>query len=206
MQTQNLRRALAGLALASLLAGCSGSDSKYPLVTGTLSSVTLVTDEPVYVQSLKKKGFTVMNFPPNYDEAFEVQAALWSVPQPAVRAAVLFQAPTAAKPDVRVLVTELAAEGREAEASTNEEFFKNVLGSEVPVLPEGIEANDAVRVQVWTYLIPSVIEANKRLRANNRAVLFDPVAITTPYMGDHQTMTIRAPDGTIIELVQTATQ
>jgi hypothetical protein len=37
-------------------------------------------------------------------------------------------------------------------------------------------------------------------------VVFDPVAITTGYLGDHKTMAIRAPDGAIVELVETASQ
>jgi hypothetical protein len=48
-----------------------------------------------------------------------------------------------------------------------------------------------------------VVEANKRLRANNIPVVFDPVSITTAYLGDHKAMAIRAPDGTIVELVET---
>ena len=109
-------------------------------------------------------------------------------------------------PDVRVLVMEVAARGREADAATNRAFYRNVLGSEVPELPQGIEPAQGIRVQVWTYLVPSVVEANKRLRANNIPVVFDPVAITTAYLGDHRTMAIRAPDGTIVELVETAAQ
>jgi hypothetical protein len=37
-------------------------------------------------------------------------------------------------------------------------------------------------------------------------VIYDPVDIATAYLGDHKTMAIRAPDGTIIELVQIAAQ
>jgi hypothetical protein len=51
-----------------------------------------------------------------------------------------------------------------------------------------------------------VVEANKRLRANDIPVVFDPVSITTAYLGDHKAMAIRAPDGTIVELVETAAQ
>ena len=65
---------------------------------------------------------------------------------------------------------------------------------------------DKVRVQVWTYLIPDVLAANKRLRESGIPVVYDPVRITTAYLGDHKTMAIRAPDGTIIELVETASQ
>jgi hypothetical protein len=109
--------------------------------------------------------------------------------------------PTADTPDLRLLVMELAAKGREADAATNHAFFRNVLGSDVPGLPPGIEVTESVRVQVWTYLIPNVVEANKRLRANDIPVVFDPVSITTAYLGA-QGRWIRAPDGTIVELVE----
>jgi hypothetical protein len=79
-----------------------------------------------------------------------------------------------------------------------------VLGSDVPELPQGIEAAEGLRVRVWTYRVPDVVETNKRLRANNIPVVFDPVDITTAYLGDHKAMAIRAPDGTIVELVETA--
>ena len=77
---------------------------------------------------------------------------------------------------------------------------------DVPGLAAGIEATEGVRVQVWTYLIPDILAANKRLRDNGIPVVFDPVGITTAYLGDHKTMAIRAPDGTIVELVETAAQ
>jgi hypothetical protein len=59
---------------------------------------------------------------------------------------------------------------------------------------------------VWTYLVPNVLAASKRLRESGIPVVYDPVKITTAYLGDHKTMAIRAPDGTIIELVETASQ
>ena len=46
-------------------------------------------------------------------------------------------------------------------------------------------------------------ETNERLRANDIPVVFDPVTITTAYLGNHKAMAIRAPDGTIVELVET---
>src|SRR6185436_19310956 len=104
---------------------------------------------------------------PNYPAADRVEASLWSVPEPVVARVVHLKGPRAGGPDVRVLVMELAAKGREADAATNRAFFRNVLDSDVPGLPQGIEASEAVRVKVWTYLVPSVAETNKRLRANN---------------------------------------
>ena len=209
MQTPDFRRVLAVLTLASWLVACAGSsDNPYsslkdaPLISGRLHAVTLVTDDAAFSQALAKKGFTTLAFNANYPASDRVEASLWSVPEPVVAKVMHLKAPGAGVPDVRVLVMELAAKGRSADAATDKAFFANVLGSKVPALPEGIEAANGVRIQVWTYLIPSVIEANKRLRANGIPVVFDPVAITTAYLGDHKTMAIRAPDGTIIELVE----
>ncbi len=210
MQTPNFRRVLAGVLLTCLLFGCTGStDDQYaslkdvPLAPARLHAVTVVTDDATFSQLLAKKGYTAMTFTSNYPASDRVEASLWSVPEPVVARAAHLKGPAADSPDLRVLVMELAAKGREAEAATNRAFFRNVLGSDVPQLPQGIEATESVRVKVWTYLIPDVVEANKRLRANNIPVVFDPVSITTAYLGDHKAMAIRAPDGTIVELVET---
>ena len=210
MQTPNFRRVLAGVFLTCLLFGCAGStDDQYaslkdvPLAPARLHAVTVVTDDATLSQLLAKKGYTAMTFTSNYPASDRVEASLWSVPEPVVARAAHLKGPAADSPDLRVLVMELAAKGREAEAATNRAFFRNVLGSDVPELPQGIEATESVRVKVWTYLIPNVVEANKRLRANNIPEVFDPVSITTAYLGDHKAMAIRAPDGTIVELVET---
>jgi len=210
MQTSNFRRVLAGVLLTCLLFGCAGStDDQYaslkdvPLAPARLHAVTVVTDDATLSQLLAKKGYTAMTFTSNYPASDRIEASLWSVPEPVVARAAHLKGPAADSPDLRVLVMELAAKGREAEAATNRAFFRNVLGSDVPELPQGIEATESVRVKVWTYLIPNVVEANKRLRANNIPVVFDPVSITTAYLGDHKAMAIRAPDGTIVELVET---
>jgi hypothetical protein len=212
MQTPNFRRVLVVLMLASL-AACSGptgnpysSFEDVPLVPARLYAVTLATDDAAFSQQLAQKGFTPISFNTNYPVSDRVEASLWSVPEPVVAKVVHLRAPANGGLDVRVLVMELAAKGRSANAATEQSFYRNVLGSDVPALPAGIEATEGVRVQVWTYLIPSVLDANKRLRANNIPVVFDPVGITTAYLGDHKTMAIRAPDGTIIELVETAAQ
>jgi hypothetical protein len=213
MQTPKFRRVLAVLALASSLVSCSGSGGNpysslenVPLVPASLHAITLVTDNVAFQQTLERKGFTNIAFQTNYPAADRVEATIWSVPEPVAARVTHLKAPGTGVPDVRVLVMELAAKGRSAAADTNQAFFRNVLGSDVPRLPAGIETTDKVRVQVWTYLIPSVLEANRRLRASNIPVVFDPVAITTAYLGDHRAMAIRAPDGTIIELVETTAQ
>jgi hypothetical protein len=212
MQTPDFSRVLAVLGLASLLVACTGSAGNpysslknTPLVQGKLHTVTLVTDNAAtFLRDLESKGFQPVTFNSNYPAADHVQASLWSVPEPVVARCAHLKATAPGVPDVRVLVMELAAKGREADAATNQAFFRNVLGSDVPAPPAGIETTNSLRVQVWTYLIPSVLEANRRLRADGIPVVFDPVAITTAYLGDHKTMAIRAPDGTIIELVEAA--
>ena len=210
MHTSNIRRVLAGIMLICSLAGCtSPTDSQYaalkdvPLTTARLHAVTVVTDDATFSQRLAKQGYAAMTFASNYPDSDRIAASLWSVPEPVVARAAHFHASVPDAPDVRVLVMELAAKGREADAATNRAFFRNVLGSDVPELPKGIEASEGVRVQVWTYLIPNVAETNERLRANDIPVVFDPVNITTAYLGNHKAMAIRAPDGTIVELVET---
>jgi hypothetical protein len=63
-----------------------------------------------------------------------------------------------------------------------------------------------VRIQAWTFLVPDILAASKRLRENGIPVIYDPVGITTPYMGDHKTLAIRSPDGTVVQLVESAAQ
>ena len=85
-------------------------------------------------------------------------------------------------------------------------FFRNVLGTDVPSWPAKVPRAANVRVQVWTYQVPSIVEARKKLRANAIPVVTEPVGITTPYMGDQKSMSLRAPDGTIVELIEAAAQ
>jgi len=212
MQTSRNGRVLAALLLV-LLTSCSRtSDNPYvdvkdpPLLQARLHTVTLVTDGPGVAESLQVKGYAPVQFPSNYPISNEVESSLWSVPLSTVEGVAHFRSPRATDPGVRVLKMALAAKTSKANAGVVKAFFRNVLGSDVPQWPPGIEPADKVRVQVWTFLIPDVLVANKRLRENGIPVVFDPVAITTAYLGDHKVMAIRAPDGAIVELVQTAAQ
>jgi len=85
-------------------------------------------------------------------------------------------------------------------------FFRNVLGVEVPRLPGSVKLQEGTRVQVWTYFVNDVVAATRRFREAGIAVTFNPVAITTAYLGDHRLMGIQAPDGAVIELVQNVAQ
>ena len=195
------------------LASCSKpSDNHYaaianpPLVEARLHTVTLATDSPKVSEELQAKGYAPIQFGTNYPASEPVEASLWSVPEPVAASAAHFKAPGAADINVRVLEMALAASSRDADSAIDKAFFRNVLGTDVPAWPAAVQRTDKVRVQVWTYLVPDILAANKRLRESGIPVVFDPVAITTAYLGDHKTMAIRSPDGTIIELVQTAAQ
>ncbi|HEU5135251.1 MAG TPA: hypothetical protein VFU13_08925 [Steroidobacteraceae bacterium] len=209
MQTSHPGRVLAAFLLAAL-ASCSRSQNPFtdvkdpPLLEARLHTVTLVTDGPGVGESLQAKGYQPVPFASNYPVSNEVESAMWGVPLRAVEGAAHYKSPDGTGAGVRVLKMALAAKTSRADARVEKAFFRNVLGSDVPSWPPGIEPADKVRVQVWTYLIPDVLVANKRLRENGIPVVFDPVAITTAYLGDHKVMAIRAPDGAIVELVQTA--
>jgi len=212
MQTSPAGRVLAVLLLASLTSCSRTADNPYaaikdpPLLQARLHTVTLVTDGPGVAESLQVKGYQPMPFASNYPVSNTVESTLWSVPLPAVESAVYYKAPNATDAGVRVLKMALAAKTSRGDASLEKAFFRNVLGSDVPQWPSGVVPEDKVRVQVWTFLIPDVLVANKRLRENGIPVVFNPVAITTAYLGDHKAMAIRSPDGVIVELVQTAAE
>lgn len=198
----------AGIAL--LLAACGAADSPYdriadpPLVQATLHVITLVGDTDARVREILDAGYKPVTLRPNYSQANAVEASIWSVPEPVAAAVRHFKAP-AGKVDLRLLVMPLAARGREADAGVNRAFFRNVLGADVPSWPLAHAADDHARVQVWTYFVPDIVVASRRLRDNGIPVIYDPVGITTSYLGDHRTLAIRAPDGTVVQLVQNTT-
>ena len=199
-----------GIPAVLLLAACGSADHPYsrikdpPLVTARLYTVTLVTDSEDIVAEISRAGLAAAALPPNYQRADAVEAALWSVPEPVAAKARYFKAPPAGGADIRLLVMPLAARGRTAEPSVDKAFFRNVLGTEVPTWPLAIKQPDNVRVQVWGYLVPDILAASRRLRENGIPVIYDAVSITTSYSGTHKTLAIRAPDGTVVQLVEAA--
>lgn len=216
MQTPNFRRALraCALVLALPLVSCSTADDPYsripngPLVQARLHAVTLATDGPALVEQLQKDGYQLVPLQPNYQAAIRVQSIQWRVPEE-VAGNVAVLKPTGGGIDVRVLAGALpAVEGPETppEPAEIRAFYKNVLGSEVPRLPDRIRPAANVRVQVWTYLITDILVVRRKLREHMLPVLTEPVHITTTYLGDEQSLTMRAPDGAIVELVQAVTQ
>jgi hypothetical protein len=210
MHTAKFFRLLPGFFLA--LAACGTADDPYskfkdpPLVQARLHTVTLASDTPAIAEALLAAGYQAAPLPPNYQQADAVQAGLWGVPEPVAAAATHFTSTTPGRPDIRVLVLPLAARGRAAGEPADASFFRHVLASDVPSWPLPSSQPENVRIQVWTYLVPDILVASRRFRENGIPVVYDPVGITTAYLGDHRTLATRAPDGTVVQLVQTAAQ
>lgn len=202
---------ISGVCVSLALVACGTADNPYskfkdpPLVQGSLHVITLAADTEAPARDIVDEGFTAVTLPPNYQQATAVEASIWGVPEPVAAAVQHFKA-RPGKADLRLLVMPLAARGRKAEADVDRAFFRNVLGVDVPAWPLDHPANDSVRVQVWTYFVADILAASRRLRENGIPVIYDPVGITTSYLGDHRTLAIRAPDGTVVQLVQSSTR
>jgi hypothetical protein len=216
MQITTFRRVVRAFGLPltltlALLAGCSRADNPYakiadgPLVTATLHAVTLATDDAALIGQLQKDGYTLLNFAPNYQAAIHVESLLWDVPEDVASKVMILKAP-AGEPDLRVLTMAPKPAAAAVDATVLRDFYRNVLGTDVPQWPAKVARADNVRVQVWTYLIPDVLDVRRKLRAHTIPTASEPVGITTPYLGDEKTLTLKAPDGVIVELVQTAAQ
>jgi hypothetical protein len=208
-----IRAVMIPAALGALLAGCSNADDPYaklenpPLVEARLHTVTLVSDNAKLGSDLDNAGYKAMNLPPNYPAADDVQAMLWDVPAAAVKDGPVFVFAAPGKgPNVRLVAEVLPPAPPAGDAGINRSFFRHVLGTDVPRLPEKVKLTEHARVQVWTYQIPNILEMRRKLRAAAIPVVTEPVAITTPYLGDQKSMSLRAPDGTIVELVEFAAQ
>jgi hypothetical protein len=215
MQTFIFRRVLRALwmsaASAALLAGCSNANDPYaklanpPLVEARLHTVTIVGDDAKLPADLQNAGYQPMNLAPNYPAADQVQGVLWGVPAAVAKEARVFTAPGKG-PGVRYLDGPLPAAAPPGDAGVNRSFFRNVLGTDVPQLPEKVVLTEHARVQAWTYQVPNLVEMRRKLRAAAIPLVTEPVAITTSYLGDQKSMSLRAPDGAIVELVEFAAQ
>lgn len=200
------------MTVAVLAMACGNNENPYakfkdpPLVQARLHTVTLASDKDAIVEQVRQAGFTAVTLPPNYPQADAVEAQIWGVPEPVATKALHFTAATPGRPNVRVVVLPLAAKGRTAAREVNEAFFRNVLGTDVPQWPLAAAPSADVRIQAWTYVVTDILAASKRLRENGIPVIYDPVGITTSYMGDYKTLAIRSPDGTVVQLAQTSAQ
>jgi hydroxypyruvate isomerase len=159
-----------------------------------------VAPDGALADALEHGGYTPLAFPSNYPAADRVEAALWNVPETVAAQARLFAAPAGQGPNLRVLIMSPGTEPT-ADPRVARDFYRTVLGTEVPQLPAA--ANIAgVRVRAWTFIIEDVSKARDRLRDAGMEVTLEPVRFASPYLGDHWTMGVRAPDGAIVELVQ----
>jgi hypothetical protein len=212
MQTSFFRHLVVAACCAlGLLSACSSANDPYrniaggPLVPATLHAVTLVTGSPGLIDELRKQGYAPLSMAPNYQAAVHVESLLWDVPEEVAGKVAVLKGPAGA-PDIRVLVTAPGPVAPPADAGVMKSFYRNVLGTDVPHWPAPVARTDDVRVQVWTFFIADVLDARRKLRANAIPTLSEPVGITTSYLGDEKAMTVRAPDGAIVELVQSAVQ
>jgi hypothetical protein len=207
MQIPKASRALA-LAAVCLLAACARTDDPYakienpPLVPARLHTVTLAGDESV-AQRLRAQGYEPLTFASNYPVTVQVEATLYNVPEAAVAAAGYFRAPAGRLPHVRLIGLPAGPAATPVPPTNEASFFRHVLGTDVPAWPrEGMPAG--VRVIAWTYFIGDILAAQRKLRAASIPVTFDAVGLTSAYFGDHKRMAIRAPDGVLVELVESA--
>jgi hypothetical protein len=197
--------------LAVLLAACAprGKDDPYsrigqpPLVAAELHTATIASPDPALGERLAALGYVPLELAPNYPEAVRVESLAWGVSEEEAGAVRYFQAPPGGGPNLRVLAAAAPARAATVAAAVEKSFFRNVLGSEVPDRSRLAAHGE---VLVWTYRIDDVPAARDRLRAANIPISFNAVAITSAYFGDQKLLGIRAPDGTVIELVQTAAQ
>ena len=194
-----------------LLAGCSNANNPYakiedgPLTRGILHTVTLVTDGPALAGQIQQSGYAPLALAPNYQAAIRVESVVWSVPEDVAAKVAMFKG-AAGAPDLRVLVMPLPAAPAAADAATVRDFYRNVIGVDVPAWPANVARADNVRVHAWTYLVPDILDVKRKLRAHAIAALTEPVGITSTYLGSESVMSLRAPDGAVIELVQAAAQ
>jgi hypothetical protein len=186
----------------SALAACSRTEDP-PILQARLVSATLVSADPAIGTWARDAGYEQVTFAANYPGTVRMHAIMWGVQEAVVEQALEFSAPGKVPSHVRVLTAQLPADSSPIEGDVMA-FYGQVLGADsLPGYPIVGKPPEAVRVLAWTYAIPDVLEANRRLREHNIPVVVNPVALTSPIFGDHKMLAIRAPDGDLIELIET---
>jgi len=212
MQTKISGRVLASISFAACLLGCSpAADNPYakiqdpPLLKARLHTATLSCPDAALPEKLEGNGYSYTPLPSNYPAAVTIESMLWKVPEGHAANAIIMMS-HGKDPNLRLLVAPALPAAAQVDSEIEQAFYRNVLGVDVPRLPELVDLKYGGRVQVWTYLVDDIVVARRKLRGAGIPVTFEPVAITTSYLGDHRTMAIQAPDNTVIELVQNAAQ
>ncbi len=201
MQAFPIRRSFAVLLCVFILAACARTEDP-PVLEATLRSVTLSSASDNVAARLQEWGYQPVTFAANYPGTTRMHALLWEVPEAVVEKALEFSASTAVPAHVRVLVVDPAGERPASSGGDVAAFYRRVLGAAPPRFPASGALPEGVRVRAWTFAIPDVLEARRRLREENIPVTFNPVALKSPIFGDHKMLAIRAPDGTLIELIE----
>ncbi len=202
MQTSPIRRSFAVLLCVFVFVACSRSDDP-PILQATVRSVTLWSAGDDIGARLRDWGYQPVTFAANYPGTTRMHALLWEVPEEVVEKSLEFAAPGKVPAHARVLVVGSSAERPVASGAAVEKFYRGVLGVDVPRFPASGGLPDGVRVHAWTMAVPDILEARNRLREANVPVVSSPVALTSPIFGDHKMLAIRAPDGVLVELIET---
>jgi hypothetical protein len=209
MQTNSFLRTVAAMAAAGTLAACSSADNPYaaikdpPLLKATLHTVTLQSADGAVIEQRVQQGFTRMPEAPNYPGSVRVEAALWKVPEDVAAAPVVLLA-SAGGVNHRFLVMAPAPAKDGPIPDFSAEFYETVLGADTNSWADAVTA--PARLHALTFMVDDILAARKKLQEAGIPITFSPVAITTAYLGDHKLLGITAPDGVIIELVETAAQ
>jgi len=211
MQTNSFLRTLAAVAAVGFLVACSNADNPYaaikdpPLLKATLHTVTIEVADSAAIDLRVKQGYTRLPPAPNYPGSVRVEAALWKVSEAVAAAPVVLTSPGGVAPNERYLVmapTDTGSPVADPDANFVGDFYQRVLGD----MPSSYSEIDKRRIHSKTYLVDDILAAKKKLQEAGIPITFSPVAITTAYYGDHKLLGITAPDGVIIELVETAAQ
>jgi hypothetical protein len=218
MQTAKLSRA-AVLILLGVMAGCSktpepsaGAGAREaqvaphaPIVTSDLHTVTLIAAQPLDA-ALVALGYTRVALPPNYPQSIPVEAGVWDVPVEAAGAASYWQPAEPGAPRVRAIAAEVPIRS-DSNPGADEAFYREVLNTAVPSWLANAKLPEGARIHALTWLTGvSTMDIRNQLRASKSHIVYGPVAISTPYLGDHEVISVRSPGGVIVELVRNSSQ
>jgi hypothetical protein len=203
-----------GVVGLGLLAGCSKppGDSAGPaqatagvtppagLIAGSIHTFTIVAAQPLDAK-LAQLGFTRIDLPANYPQSVKVEAGAWGVSEAVAAAATYWQGSGAGAPKLRVLVADVPTPPAAPGFSGDEQFMREKLGIS-GALADPVSGAGA-QVAGWSFLTTtSTLKIRDHLRAAGAPVSYGPVAISTPYLGDHEIILTRTPSGRFVEIIR----